>query len=101
MSDHNHTCGPGCSHDHHHAGREVPDFPTEVIFKVICRNGPHIQDTLRSILSEMGIVATIGNRESKKATFISYTVTGVFPSEEVLQRTCSAIATIDGVMTIF
>jgi hypothetical protein len=48
-----------------------------------------------------GDIATIGNRESKKATFISYTVTGVFPSEEVLQRTCSAIATIDGVMTIF
>ncbi len=78
-----------------------PDFPAEITFKVICRNLPYISDVLKNVLSEMGVAGEISDRESKKGNFISYTVTGEFVSNDILQKTCSNISLIDGVMMIF
>lgn len=96
----------GDHHDHHdhehtHRVRELPEFPTEITFKVICKNLDHIEGRLRSVMSDFGLEADIGGRPSRKSTFISYTVTAVFPSDEVLQRALGMISAIDGVMTMF
>ncbi|HON78495.1 MAG TPA: DUF493 family protein [Spirochaetota bacterium] len=81
--------------------RELPDFPTEITFKAVFRNNPATIDVLREILQERDIDAEITMKESKKSTFVSYTVTAVFPSGEVLQGTCSAITLVDGFFTLF
>lgn len=88
-------------HEHKHGVRELPDFPTEITFKVICKNLGHIEGRLRSVMSGFDLQADIGGRTSRKSTFISYTVTAVFPSDEVLQRALEMISAIDGVMTMF
>ncbi|HQO00743.1 MAG TPA: DUF493 family protein [Spirochaetota bacterium] len=83
------------------AAKELPDFPTEIMFKAVFRNNAATIHVIREIMEEKGIDAEISLRESKKATFVSYTVTAVFPSEEVLQETCRALSLVDGFFTLF
>ena len=83
------------------AVRELPDFPTEITFKAVFRNNPDTIHILHEIMGERDIDAAITVRESKKSTFVSYTVTAVFPSEEVLQGACRAVTLVDGFFTLF
>ena len=100
-----HVHGPGCGH--HHAGgeqaavRDVPDFPTEVTFKAIFRNRPYTMETLKNICQEAGLDAEISDRGSSKGNFISYTVTAMFPSDDVLKTLCSRIGQVEGFYTMF
>ncbi len=80
---------------------QPPDFPTEVTFKVICKNDPGMQERIENKCGNYKIDADIDYRESKKGNFVSYTVSGHFPDEQTLQGLCNDIAAIDGVMTIF
>jgi putative lipoic acid-binding regulatory protein len=76
-------------------------FPTMITFKVICRNNPFLQGTIRSLICEYDIDPEISERASRRGKFISFTITALFPSEEILQNICSNIASIGGVLTIF
>jgi hypothetical protein len=106
-----HVHGPGCGCGHDHAGhvheastgseRGLPDFPTEVVFKAVFRNKPYTIETLKSVCREAGIDAIVSDRESRNGTFISYTITAVFPSEEVLKAVCSRVGAIEGFYTMF
>ena len=81
--------------------RQPPEFPTEVTFKVICKNNDGMRDAIQEKCENYKIDADIDYRESKKGTFVSYTVSGHFPDEQTLQGLCNDIATINGVMSIF
>jgi len=80
---------------------QPPEFPTEVTFKVICKNNDGMRDAIQEKCENYKIHADIDYRESKKGTFVSYTVSGHFPDEQTLQGLCNDIATINGVMSIF
>lgn len=83
------------------AVKALPDFPTEITFKAVFRNNSSTLGVIQEILNEQGVNAEISMRESKKSTFISYTIVAVFPSEEVLQETCHAVSLVDGFFTLF
>ncbi len=77
------------------------NYPAEIIFKSIFRNSPYTMESIRNILSESSIPGEVAHRESSGGKFISYTITAVFPSEDVLYNTCSKITTLDGYMSMF
>ncbi len=77
-------------------------YPTEVIFKSIFRNRPYTIDSIRSILAEHSIPGgKVVAKESSGGKFISYTVTGIFHSEENLNAICTQITMIEGFMSLF
>ena len=77
------------------------NYPAEIIFKSIFRNRPYTLESIRSILAEGLIAGEVAHRESSGGKFISYTVTAVFPSEEMLNSVCSKITTLEGYMSMF
>lgn len=108
VDDGGHVHGPDCGCGHHHAGqehaasgREVPGFPTEVTFKAVFRNRPYTMETLKNLCQEAGLDAQISDRGSSKGNFISYTVTAMFPSDDVLKSLCSRIGQVEGFYTMF
>jgi putative lipoic acid-binding regulatory protein len=81
---------------------EDMEFPTEIIFKAILRSGvSHSLESIKSILAEREISATVKMKESRNGSFISYTVSGIFPSHECLRSVCGSIASLEGYMTLF
>jgi len=80
---------------------QPPEFPTEVTFKVICKNNDGMRDAIEEKCGSHKIEVNIDHRESRKGNFISYTVSGHFPDEQTLQGLCGDIAAVDGVMSIF
>ncbi len=83
------------------ARREVPDFPTEVTFKAIYHNSPHLTDMLNNIFAENNIAPHVNSKTSKNGKFISYTVTAFFQSEEQLKKVCANASSIEGFTTMF
>lgn len=79
----------------------MDDFPVEITFKVICRNMPDLQCMIRNLIDEHRVQPEISERESREGRFISFTITALFPSEEVLNSICSRIASLNGVLTMF
>jgi hypothetical protein len=108
---HDHVHGPGCAcGGHHHGGsanqgehpqRELPDFPTEVTFKAVFRNTPFTLDAIRNICAEAELDIEISDRSSRNAKFISYTLTGIFPSDDVLKSVCGKVGALEGFVTMF
>ncbi len=109
-----HVHGPGCAcgghHGHHHGGpavqggnlqSELPDFPTEVTFKAVFRNMPFTLDAIRNICAEASLDIEISDRSSRNSKFISYTLTGIFPSDDVLKSICEKVGALEGFMTMF
>ncbi len=96
-----HIHGPDCGCPAHANTRELPDFPTEIIFKAVFRNIPFVCESIVQLCAEFGLNATVTERASKHSNFISYTVTAVFPSDEVLQMLCTRIGEIEGFMMVF
>ncbi len=96
-----HVHGPGCGCQAHANTRELPDFPTEIIFKAVFRNIPFVRESIVQLCAESGLNATVTERASKHSTFISCTVTAVFPSDEVLRMLCTRIGEIEGFMMMF
>ena len=76
-------------------------YPTEITFKSVFRNGGRTHDSIISIIREYGLDAKVDNRASREGKFISYTVSGVFPSEEMLTTVCQRIASLELYMTMF
>jgi len=77
-------------------------YPAEVMFKSVFRNRPYIMDSIRNILAEHSIPeGRVSAKESSGGKFISYTVTGIFPSEEHLNSICTRITMIEGFMSLF
>lgn len=76
-------------------------YPAEIIFKSIFRNKPYTMDSIRNILSENSVSGNVAHKESSGGKFISYTVTAVFPSEDILNSICSKITTLEGYMSMF
>ncbi|HOP62168.1 MAG TPA: DUF493 family protein [Spirochaetota bacterium] len=78
------------------------NFPAEVIFKSIFRNRPYTMESIKTILAEHSIdQGNVIAKESSGGKFISYTVTGIFPSEENLNTVCTQITMIEGFMSLF
>lgn len=77
------------------------NYPAEIVFKSIFRNSPFTLESIRSILSESEVTGKVVHRESSGGKFISYTVTAVFPSEDLLFSICSKITTLEGYMSMF
>lgn len=100
-----HVHGPHCGCESHEAGhahaRELPDFPTEIIFKAVFRNIPFVRESIVQLCAESGIDAAVTERASRNSTFISYTVTAIFPSDEVLRVLCRKIGEIEGFLMMF
>lgn len=83
------------------AESSMDDFPVEITFKVICRNMPDLRGMIRNLIDEHRLKPEISERESSGGRFISFTITALFPSEEVLNSICSRIASLNGVLTMF
>jgi len=81
--------------------KKVPEFPTEITFKAVYRNLPYLMETLKNILAEHAISADISARTSKNSTYISYTITAVFPEEGVLNTVCGRLTTLKGFTAMF
>ena len=77
------------------------NYPMEITFKSIFRNDSNKLENVKSVLTENELKGDITGKESKNGKFISYTITVVFPSEEILNRVCSQISTINGYMSMF
>ena len=59
-------------------------------------------ESIKSILAEHAIPeGKVTAKESSGGKFISYTVTGIFPSEENLNTICTQITMIEGFMSLF
>ncbi|HOK03333.1 MAG TPA: DUF493 family protein [Spirochaetota bacterium] len=77
-------------------------YPSEIIFKSIFRNKPYTIDSIRTILSENSIEqGNVSAKESSGGKFISYTISGIFYSEENLNSICNQISMLEGFMAIF
>jgi len=77
-------------------------YPTEVMFKSVFRNRPYTMDSIRNILAEHSIPeGKVSAKESSGGKFISYTVTGIFHSEDHLNSICTKITMIEGFMSLF
>jgi putative lipoic acid-binding regulatory protein len=76
------------------------EYPSAVTFKIIYRAGG-VRDSIVSCLSEKGLSHEITERPSEKGSFISYTVTAVFETEDLLQNVCTELKSINGFMTMF
>lgn len=76
------------------------EYPMEITFKVIYRTGG-VRDSIVSCLSEKGLSHEITERPSGKGTFVSYTVTAMYGSEDLLHNVCSELKSISGFMTMF
>ena len=76
-------------------------YPAEIIFKSIFRNRPYTLESIKTILSESAVAGDVVHKESSGGKFISYTVTAVFPSEDMLNSICSKITTLEGYMSMF
>ncbi len=78
-----------------------PDFPTEITFKAVFRERDRLRGEIEAILAEKGIDARLGEKRSAKSSFISFTVTATFASEEALQTVCSRIGALEGFRMMF
>ena len=73
-------------------------YPSEIVFKAVFRNNPYTMDSIKSIIHESATDGTVTNKESSGGKFISYTITAIFQSEEILNATCTKITTLEGFM---
>jgi hypothetical protein len=80
--------------------RTETEFPMEITFKVIYRSGG-VRESIEKCLSNKGLSHEITERPSGKGTFMSYTVSAVYSSEDLLHSVCSELRTLSGYMTMF
>lgn len=76
-------------------------FPAEIMFKSVFRNSSYTLECIKTVLSESGISGSVSEKASGHGKFISYTVTAVFPSDELLNSVCNKISSLDGYMMMF
>jgi putative lipoic acid-binding regulatory protein len=81
--------------------KAVTDFPCEVTFKAVFRNRANIDHIITAALSKLDIIPVIKLSESSKGTFVSCTITAMYPSDGLLQNACSELSSIEGFMTMF
>jgi putative lipoic acid-binding regulatory protein len=81
--------------------KTVTDFPCEITFKAVFRNRANIDHVITAVLSKLDIIPDIKLNESSKGTFVSCTITAMYPSEGLLQNACSVLSSIEGFMTMF
>ncbi|MFC1670890.1 DUF493 family protein [Spirochaetota bacterium] len=77
------------------------NYPTEIIFKSVFRSSSDTMGNIKKVLDRRGIQGEVTGRPSRNGTFISYTITAVFPSNETLNETCTSISSLNGFMTMF
>jgi len=77
------------------------NYPADVVFKAIFRNKEFTHETLQVLLSENGINGNVDYRESSTGKFISYTITGNYPSEDILNSICTKVTMVEGFMSLF
>ncbi len=81
--------------------KKVINYPTEIILKSVFRNEKDQSGTIEKILADFQIEGNISTKQSRNGKFISYTVKGIFPSDEVLNTVCARITALRGYMMMF
>lgn len=76
-------------------------YPAECTFKAVFRSSEKTEELIAAVLEGQNIRATINRRASSNGKFISYTITGEFPSREMLHETCQQVSKLQGYMTLF
>ena len=77
------------------------DFSSEITFKSIFRNNNCRLEDLDNILREYKIKGEVTKKESSSGKFCSYSISAVFPSDEVLKDICEQVASLEDFMTMF
>lgn len=72
------------------------EYPAEITFKSVFTHDPELFSVIAALLAEHGVNGQITHRHSKNSTFISFTITADFQSEEHLNEVCSSISAIRG-----
>jgi hypothetical protein len=76
------------------------EYPRAIIFKAIFRTEAAAHEHITRCLSGKGLDHSISANESGKGTFISYTITAEFESEDLLNDVCCEIGKLEGFMTM-
>ncbi len=77
------------------------DYPAEIIFKSIFRNREDHSSNLEEILNEYQVEGSISRKPSRNGRFMSYTIQGTFPSDDILNTVCTRISSLSGYMMMF
>jgi len=77
------------------------NFSKEITFKSIFRNKKCFLEELENILFENKIKGKTNKKESLNGKFCSYSISAIFPSEEVLQKICHQVSSLEFFMTMF
>jgi putative lipoic acid-binding regulatory protein len=77
------------------------EFPREITFKIVYYNKPTLSDTIKSCLTEKNLSYELGEKVSSNGKFISFTVSAIFESEELLQNICGELQLIEGYKMMF
>ena len=71
-------------------------YPAEITFKSVFSHDPGLFSVIATILADHGIEGQVTHKHSKNSTFISFTITADFKSEEHLNRVCGSISAVPG-----
>jgi putative lipoic acid-binding regulatory protein len=71
-------------------------YPAEITFKSVFTQDPELFSVIAAILADHGISGQITHKHSKNSTFISFTITADFNSEEHLDELCCSISAVRG-----
>jgi putative lipoic acid-binding regulatory protein len=71
-------------------------YPAEITFKSVFTHDPELFSLIAAVLADHGVDGNVTHKQSKKSSFISFTVTADFKSEEHLNDVCCSISAIRG-----
>jgi putative lipoic acid-binding regulatory protein len=72
------------------------EYPAEITFKSVFNHDPGLFSVIADILANHGVDGQITHKHSKNSTFISFTITADFQSEEHLNQVCCSISAVRG-----
>jgi putative lipoic acid-binding regulatory protein len=72
------------------------EYPAEITFKSVFNHDPGLFSLIADILATHGVNGQITHKHSKNSTFISFTITADFQSEEHLNQVCCSISAVRG-----
>jgi putative lipoic acid-binding regulatory protein len=72
------------------------EYPAEITFKSVFTHDPGLFSVIAAILADHGVDGQVTHKHSTKSTFISFTITADFKSEEHLNQVCGSISAIPG-----
>jgi putative lipoic acid-binding regulatory protein len=71
-------------------------YPAEITFKSVFTHDPELFSVIAAVLADHRVNGQVTHLHSKNSTFISFTITADFESEEHLNQVCCGISAIRG-----